>query len=259
MFPLYNNLYCHRNNFDKKKHISSLVWLNQCVGELNYRYFLLFLLLHMIFFGYGSAVVYGVMMSDVYEREIFHGVFITSDGTELPATNYLVFGYVLRTEGTLFALFVFAFAFCIAIGLFLLYHLYLIATGQTTNESFKWKDVKAAWKRFHSRLKKQSAAATRVLSSPLSEKPIRKEEGNSEPTVCAEAIGFSEKEENIVSSIPQASVQNEGREATTDTSAEDYDSDEEEIDISSGQMPQNTYNKGFFANMRWRFLNRLPP
>lgn len=244
---------------NKKSDDASLVWLNQCVGELNYRYFLLFLLLHMIFFGYGSAVVFGVMMSDVYERDIFHGVFITSDGTELPATNYLVFGYVLRTEGTLFALFVFAFAFCIAIGLFLLYHLYLIATGQTTNESFKWKDVKAAWKRYHNRLKMQSAAATKVLSSSLSEEHIRKEEVDFETTVSAEAIGVSEKEENVVSSIPKASVQNEGGEATTDTSAEDYDSDEDEIDISSGQMPQNTYNKGFFANMRWRFLNRLPP
>jgi hypothetical protein len=39
--------------------------LNQCVGELNYKYFMLFLLTNGAFFWYGAYLIYHVLVSEV--------------------------------------------------------------------------------------------------------------------------------------------------------------------------------------------------
>lgn len=41
------------------------IWLNQCIGELNYRYFLAFLLVHILFFSYGVFVMTSVLLGQV--------------------------------------------------------------------------------------------------------------------------------------------------------------------------------------------------
>jgi len=39
--------------------------LNQCVGELNYKYFMLFLFTNAAFFYYGATVIFYVLISEV--------------------------------------------------------------------------------------------------------------------------------------------------------------------------------------------------
>lgn len=123
------------------------VWLNACVGELNYRFFLLFLAVHLVFFGFGSWIVFSVMASETYERDLFNATFVTQTGEQLQATTLLVVSHVIRQEVALFSLLVFALAFFLAIAGFLSYHLYLVAMGTTTNESFKWRDLRTAYAR----------------------------------------------------------------------------------------------------------------
>lgn len=41
------------------------VWINQCVGENNYRHFLLFLAVNSAFLWYGAYVLASVVMSEV--------------------------------------------------------------------------------------------------------------------------------------------------------------------------------------------------
>ena len=43
------------------------VWINQCVGENNRKYFLLFLLVHTVYFSYASYVLFRVIISEVSE------------------------------------------------------------------------------------------------------------------------------------------------------------------------------------------------
>merc|ERR1719424_841444 len=82
-------------------------WLNTCVGERNYRYFLLFLLYHAALCFY-STYIHGMIV--YYNIVVAIGVF------------------------------------CVVIGFALLgfwsYHMYLVLRNMTTNEGFKWSDLK---------------------------------------------------------------------------------------------------------------------
>lgn len=226
------------------------VWLNQCVGELNYRYFLRFLLIHSIFFGYGTALVAGIMLSEAFEKDIFHAVFITPEGDELPATTMLVLGYVLRTETPLLMLFIFAIAFWAAISCFLLYHLYLVSIGQTTNESFKWKDVRAAYRKFKKRTEAEQANPSQGQGgvSSSADPAVSAVGSNDLRGTPGPRYGDDEiPSENLVigSELPTPAEQ-------PDTAPDD-DSDSGDIRIPLGEFPKNIYNLGFLRNFRCVF------
>lgn len=49
--------------------------LNQCVGELNHKYFLLFLIINSAFFIYATIVISLVLVSEVYEKDLMNATF----------------------------------------------------------------------------------------------------------------------------------------------------------------------------------------
>jgi len=126
------------------------------VGELNHRYFLLFLLANSVFFYYGSYVVFLVLVSDVYRLNLFQSVFLDpTTGQQHRATWLMVLNYIAYRNLELVSLFIFAFIMGVAVTLFLAYHLYLLACGATTNETYKLetfrsihKDMVMAYKRY---------------------------------------------------------------------------------------------------------------
>ena len=115
------------------------VWLNQCVGEENYRYFLLFLFVHFLFFAYATVVTFLVVYSEVVEKDLMNAVFI-NPGTrkEFRATSYMVFMYLVSQKGYLMGICILALVMMCAILGFFIYHLILVGYGMTTNETVKW-------------------------------------------------------------------------------------------------------------------------
>ncbi len=114
------------------------VWLNQCVGEHNYRYFLLFLLTHSIVFIYFGALLIGIILSPVVEHRMWEMTYRNPVTGEKFKGMHLIMTYLMNHSATLIILAIMAILFGLALFGFLCYHLYLVGKGQTTNESAKW-------------------------------------------------------------------------------------------------------------------------
>ena len=134
----YTTLYVDSSTAAAAANATATVRLNQCVGELNHRYFLFFLLANTVFFFYGSYLLFLVLASDVYRLNLLQAVFVDpSTGLQHPATWLMVLNYIAYRNLELVSLFFFALIMGIAVTLFLAYHLYLLVCGVTTNEAYK--------------------------------------------------------------------------------------------------------------------------
>lgn len=123
------------------------IWLNQCVGERNYKYFLLFLFVNWTFLLWGARVVGLMLASPVYERNLLQATFRNPhSGKVYPATTWMVVQWAITQNIALTICFLLAFVMGLALFGFFMYHVYLLSQGLTTNESFKWSSVKQVHK-----------------------------------------------------------------------------------------------------------------
>ncbi|CAM9107110.1 unnamed protein product [Phaeothamnion confervicola] len=124
-------------------------WINQCVGEQNYKWFLLFLLVHCIMLWYGTVVIVGILASEIHMKRLWSVVFYNNRTQErVEATWSVIIQYVAFQEGKLMGLLALASVMALVLTGFFCYHLHLAASNTTTNEASKWKDAR----RFHLRL-----------------------------------------------------------------------------------------------------------
>jgi len=115
----------HVPRFDHHCHV-----LNAAIGERNYRYFLLFLTVHCSMCWYGCTITMRLVWEQVATN--------TERPTQLPRLVAVLYENPVRT------------CFGIALGIagaalawFGLFHVWLVMTGRTTNEYYKWKEMRA--------------------------------------------------------------------------------------------------------------------
>jgi DHHC palmitoyltransferase len=141
------------------------IWLNQCVGELNYRYFLAFLATHAAFFAYAVFIITSLIIGEVKDDKLFDVTFLdTATGREFKADFWNVAQYVITKNLGLCMLNIFAGIMDLVLIGFLYYHLYLVYMGQTTNESFKWSSVS----KLHSKLTAAYKKYLKTVNSKIS-------------------------------------------------------------------------------------------
>ena len=119
-------------------------WMNNTFGEENYRYFLLFLFVHVLMCGYGSRIIGRLLYNDVYIIHQFHiRTFMdASTKQEIPVTTYILFQYLISVYLYEMAVLMILMVMCIALFLFLTYHVYLVTfTGLTSQEMYKWSQI----------------------------------------------------------------------------------------------------------------------
>jgi hypothetical protein len=198
-------------------------WVFNTIGAENYRWFLLFLLVHVTMCVYGSAVCTLLFWGEVQEKQLLEITFFDrTTGEHVPATWWIITQYLFSRKTLEFAVLLVMFVMGIALGGFLGYHMYITSYNRTTNEDGKWSDIRKWYKK---ELKKYQEAV---------KKGLVKKNNSSSNTNSAEA---PELKEGDVSCTGGGS----GLKESGDRAPEYFD---------PGPMPKNVYDKGFIENWK---------
>lgn len=118
-------------------------WTHNTYGAENYRWFLLFLLQHVIMCFYGTYVSYLLFFEEIKTKRLMELTFFDRlTGETVQASYYIIFQYVFARRTLEVGLALVMFVMGIALSCFLGYHVYITSVGQTTNENSKWGDVR---------------------------------------------------------------------------------------------------------------------
>ncbi|CAB9505384.1 zinc finger [Seminavis robusta] len=167
-----------RSKFDRMKHQQHVArfdhycgWVAGTIGEENYRLFLLFVATQFGMCVYGTMVLTRLFMGEIEDSNLYEVTFLDkSTGQEYKANNYVVFQYLFHRHIWEAAILTIMAVMAIALSCFLLYHFYVTSIGMTTNEHYKWSDVrkwhKEQVKKYNAYVKKQQETTANDNSQP---------------------------------------------------------------------------------------------
>lgn len=224
-----------RSKFDRFRYHQNVArfdhfcgWVNNTIGEENYRDFLAFLAVHTGMCFYGAVVLGLLFEGEIKEKKLFEVTFYNIRTKEEFKANWHVVAQYLFVNKTFEAgAFVLMLVMGIVLGLFLGYHAYLVSSGMTTNESDKWNQVRS-WHKQH--LKKFREALKKGLIKPPT--------ANS--TASPEHVEVTDGDVSCTTGI--APLKNDKTQAAPKNEEEQY--------FDPGPMPKNIYNLGVVENWK---------
>jgi len=118
-------------------------WINNCVGENNLKYFWNFLFVTSMLCFYVSYILFMLFLQIIDEKNLYNLRLIDpSTKQRIKVDNFHVMMYILNTDLMLAMLLMFLVLCGSILLIFLMYHVYLVSVGTTSNESFKWEDIR---------------------------------------------------------------------------------------------------------------------
>ena len=119
-------------------------WMNNDIGEGNYRYFLGFLATHVLLTAYGAWLCFALLAGELVRHGVLDAVVGLDDGREVPLREapLTLAQFAIATYAPLAMLGLFLGLTCLLVTSFLGYHLSLVASNVTTNEQWKRKDLR---------------------------------------------------------------------------------------------------------------------
>jgi palmitoyltransferase ZDHHC4 len=241
----------YENNVARFDHFCG--WVYNTIGEENYRYFLLFLVIHTSMCLYGTYVLCCLFYGEVQEQKLMDVRFVDRyTGEEFGPTNWIIVQYMFHNylweSGVLLLVGVMA----VALILFLAYHCYLTSFNMTTNEAYKWGHVrqwyKEELKRYQKAVKKGAAIVESAGSESLENSGNEPVEPGG-PTVSDDADVTCTPGTN--GSITKRSEHVEPQENdSTPSKAAGASAPKERRVRHPGLIPRNLYDRGFVENWK---------
>ena len=134
------------------------------MGANNLRHFLSFLVSTAMLCVYGTGLLAQIVLGIVREKRLLSLSYIDPITKMRHVLRWdQVLSYLMATEYVLVTLTLFLALVALLLLSFTGYHLYLIARGTTTNETFRWDDVRDYLKQGHTLLLPASSPAARGL------------------------------------------------------------------------------------------------
>lgn len=119
------------------------IWINNCVGVGNHRWFLLFLFTHLVICFYGFGLGATIIYVQIVDQQLFSAQFVDPVTKErFNATWTIVAQYMLATQGLVVFVAILGGVMGVVLMGFFFWHLNLVRSGTTTNEVSKWSYVR---------------------------------------------------------------------------------------------------------------------
>jgi len=97
---------------------------------------------------YGSIIIYKLLVGIIERLNLFEATFINvATGEEVHEVDFFLVGqYLTMQYFPIVGLGILLSGMSLVLGFFVLFHLYITSRGMTTNEFFKWRDVRKLYR-----------------------------------------------------------------------------------------------------------------
>eukprot|EP01053_Blabericola_migrator_P007076 Blabericola_migrator_1__7075@NODE_3589_length_1656_cov_90_242291_g748_i1_p1_GENE_NODE_3589_length_1656_cov_90_242291_g748_i1NODE_3589_length_1656_cov_90_242291_g748_i1_p1_ORF_typecomplete_len229_score11_20DHHC/PF01529_20/8_6e31MBD/PF01429_19/0_2_NODE_3589_length_1656_cov_90_242291_g748_i18511537 len=114
------------------------IWVNNCIGLLNWRLFFAFLIANFSLCVYGTILIPKIISAEIDRLRLWDAYYVTPTGARARITRSKMADWVVSRHPTLFSLALACAVFGLLLGCFIAYHTYLhFYLRRTTNESMK--------------------------------------------------------------------------------------------------------------------------
>ena len=241
-----------RSKFDRYKYLQNVPrfdhfcgWVYNTIGEENYRFFLLFLVVHVVMCVYGTIITSRLFYGEAKRHNLIGATFVDRmTGQEYEATTWILVQFLFHTHLPEAAVLLLMGVMAVALGIFLMYHVYLTSYGMTTNESYKWSAVKK-WHKKQTKRYRQALKNGEIVIVPDDSKINNDSEDTSQKS------SFTVSDDADVTCTPSA----DGSKSDQGLVKDDHDCvighcADEDIVRDPGPMPRNIYDRGFIENWK---------